>query len=123
MFKNTAPTKKRASMSEAKTPEQDYIERLKYHDWYYAYADDGRVYRRGAAAEEVLRALQKQLDPDYKIWNEHAPEQFKKIVQAAAPEKNKLKKEFKKKTTRQKKEPPTKAKNKPGGSRKKGLSK
>ena len=27
----------------------------KEHDWYYAYSDDGRVYRAGAAAEDELK--------------------------------------------------------------------
>lgn len=68
---------------EALTPLQDYLRRLKGHDWYYAYSDDGSVYRRGSAAASALSELRQKLDPDSTIWNSHAPEDYKIIPEEA----------------------------------------
>ena len=51
----------------------NYIKLLRQHDWYYAYSDDGTVYRRGDAERGVLNSLRKCLDPDGFVWNSHAP--------------------------------------------------
>lgn len=60
------------------TPEhEDYIKRLKSHDWYYDYSDDHSVWRRGQAAAGELRSMQKRVDPTGEIWNEHCPPDFK----------------------------------------------
>jgi len=66
----------------AKDPMADYVARLKYHDWYYDYSDDGGAYRRGSAQRSELHRLQPQLDPDHKVWNQHAPEDYKHIPEA-----------------------------------------
>ena len=109
-------------MAEDLSPMQDYVERLKYHDWYYVYSDDSRVYRRGAEAEKALSALQKQLDPDYKIWNEHAPEQYK-VKPAKPAEKEPLKKPFTKAAKKRKSAEPAPPKKKAKTNAKKGPSK
>jgi len=60
------------------TPDhENYIKLLKSHDWYYDYSDDHSVWKRGVAARDRLRALQKDLDPTGEIWDEHAPEGYK----------------------------------------------
>jgi len=60
------------------TPEhENYIKHLKSHDWYYDYSDDHSVWKRGVAARDRLRAMQKDLDPTGEIWNEHAPADYK----------------------------------------------
>lgn len=56
---------------------ENYRERLQTHDWYYEFSDDHSVWLRGFAARQCLRELQKEIDPDGKIWNEYAPEDFK----------------------------------------------
>lgn len=54
-----------------------YACQLSNHDWTYEYSDDGRVWRAGKASQEALEVAQKQIDPDYVIWNRFAPEMFK----------------------------------------------
>ena len=117
-------------MSEASNQMQDYIDRLKSHDWYYAYADDGRVFRQGKAAEDTLVKLRKELDPDNSIWNEHAPEGYKIISEevraektagqkARTPKEGKVKKSFTAKAGKSKKPLPSapkmSARRKPAG--------
>lgn len=56
---------------------EQYIRELKLHDWYYNYSDDHRVWVKGKDQRVTIDNLQKQVDPDYFIWNEFAPEDFK----------------------------------------------
>ena len=49
-----------------------YRTKLASHDWYYAYSDDGSVYRRGQAQYQELVKMQKVLDADKVIWNEYS---------------------------------------------------
>lgn len=37
----------------------EYYDMLSRHDWYYAYSDDGSVFRRGEAANQKLAAIAK----------------------------------------------------------------
>lgn len=60
-------------MSEAKQTIERYRTMLAEHDWEFEYSDDARVRRLGRLALEQLRFLRRELDPDYKIWNAHAP--------------------------------------------------
>lgn len=53
-----------------------YKELLSKHDKYYAYSDDGSVYRKGKAEYEQLKAIQQLIDIDKVIWNEY----FKEVV-------------------------------------------
>lgn len=56
---------------------EQYIKELRLHDWYYNYSDDHRVWVKGKDQRVTIDNLQKQVDPDYHIWNEFAPEDFK----------------------------------------------
>lgn len=38
----------------------DYWDRLRRHDWYYGFSDDGRVYRAGEAESQAIRAIAKE---------------------------------------------------------------
>lgn len=55
---------------------QEYVSRLKEHDWTYQFSDDGRMRQRGEAERDILQSMRKELDPDYEIWNQHCPEYF-----------------------------------------------
>lgn len=58
--------------------EQQYRDKLQHHDWYYNYSDDASVWRKGFEADKELQAAQKSLDPDYKIWNEYCPQEWRR---------------------------------------------
>tara|TARA_B100001939_G_C16842192_1_gene573596 strand:+ start:830 stop:1015 length:186 start_codon:yes stop_codon:yes gene_type:complete len=55
---------------------EDYIQKLKSHDWYHVYSDDHRVYTRGRDQRQELYRLQVELDPKFKVWNTYAPEPY-----------------------------------------------
>ena len=55
-----------------------YIADLKRMDWDFEFSDDQRVWWRGNDALAALKAQQFDLDPDLRIWNEHAPEQYRR---------------------------------------------
>jgi len=57
---------------------EDYIYKLRTHDWFYEYSDDHGVWRRGSDERDQLRRLQEEIDDDYKIWNQYAPDMFKR---------------------------------------------
>jgi hypothetical protein len=57
-----------------------YIDLLQIHDWSYDYSDDHSKLTRGFEQKSQLEAYAKDLDPTYKVWNEHAPEGFKKQI-------------------------------------------
>ena len=40
---------------------EEYERRLKYHDWWHAMSDDGRVWRAGMANEEEIQRIRKRL--------------------------------------------------------------
>ena len=61
----------------ANTERERYIELLKTHDWYYQYSDDHRVWTKYQGHYNSIRYMQKSVDPDYRIWNEIAPSDFK----------------------------------------------
>lgn len=56
---------------------QDYIQKLKAHDWYYNYSDDHNEWSKGASERNEIRRLQQILDPDFDIYNKYAPKDFK----------------------------------------------
>lgn len=58
------------------TPQEKYEQSLKSHDWYYEMSDDHGVWQRGTAERHALREMQKQVDPDWAIWNAHAPDMY-----------------------------------------------
>lgn len=54
-----------------------YINKLKAHDWYYMYADGLREFNKGKEQWMAISAMQRELDPDYTVFNQHAPEGMK----------------------------------------------
>lgn len=67
-----------------KSPEysiDDYKSLLARHDWFYDYSDDHGVWQQGSRERSTLYKYQEALDPDYKIWNEYAPEMFQRKMQ------------------------------------------
>jgi len=68
-------------INEPKYDVEDYKSLLARHDWYYDYSDDHSVWTRGSNERNTLYKYQEALDPDYKIWNEYAPEMFQRKVQ------------------------------------------
>lgn len=47
----------------------DYWDRLRAHDWYYGFADDGRAYRAGAAESEVIRRIAKESPAHQELYD------------------------------------------------------
>lgn len=65
-------------MSEtAKSDIEKYVHQLECFDWWFNYSDDHKVWRAGEAAAQRLQGERKRLDPDFAIWNKHAPEEFR----------------------------------------------
>jgi hypothetical protein len=60
----------------AKSDLEKYVQHLQYHDWYFNYADDHRVWEAGNAAAHKLHDEQKRLDPEFLVWNQYAPKAF-----------------------------------------------
>jgi len=56
----------------------DYRKLLKNHDWYSEYSDDTRVYEKGSVEYTQIMCMAQQVDIDYKIFNEYAPDEYKK---------------------------------------------
>lgn len=56
---------------------ENYIEKLKRMDWYFNMSDDYSMYASGRRRMDELKALREELDPDYTVWNEYAPADFK----------------------------------------------
>ena len=57
-----------------------YVHALTRHDWHYEYSDDHAAWLRGNAERAALQQIQRQLDPDYTVWNAHAPEQYRRTI-------------------------------------------
>ena len=53
--------------------EQKYRKLLGTHDWYYNFSDDYSVWAKGKSHASEIWGLQPDVDPDFKIYNEHAP--------------------------------------------------
>lgn len=62
-------------MNEPETDMEKYIHHLKYHDWWFEWSDDHRVWLAGKDSLSSLLEKAAKLDPDWKIWNEHAPKE------------------------------------------------
>lgn len=60
------------------TGTDEYRKLLNEHDWTFEYSDDGRNYRKGLDQRANLLGMQKRLDPDFAIWNEICPPQYRK---------------------------------------------
>lgn len=57
---------------------QRYLELLKTHDWSYEYSDDTYAYLRGKTRHNEILELAKHIDPTFALYNEHAPEDYRK---------------------------------------------
>ena len=44
---------------------------LRVHDWRHEFSDSVDVRMRGSHELAALRMQQQELDPDFRIWNEH----------------------------------------------------
>lgn len=55
----------------------EYIAALQAHDWYYSYSDDHRVWKSGFENARQLQEMRHELDTDYTVWNQHAPDDCK----------------------------------------------
>ena len=42
-------------------------------DWTYEYSDDNKVYKAGSEAWMEAVRLGEEVDPEWVVWNEHAP--------------------------------------------------
>lgn len=56
------------------TPTAAYVQLLQSHDWHYEFSDDHAVWCRGRDQRAALSKVQRELDADFAIWNQHAPE-------------------------------------------------
>lgn len=56
---------------------EKYKKALASHDWYYAYADGYTDFAKGREQRDKLHEMARNLDPDFTLWNEVAPDQFK----------------------------------------------
>jgi len=51
----------------------DYIAKLKAHDWTYQYSDDHSVWQRGSKESDEIRKMGDIVDPDRKIYKKYSP--------------------------------------------------
>jgi len=58
--------------------EQQYRKLLKHHDWYSEYSDDHSVWEKSAVEYTKIMCMAQQIDINYKIFNEYAPDEYKK---------------------------------------------
>lgn len=61
-----------------KISEQRYRELLAIHDWRYDYSEDYSVWAKGKSHAGKIMDLQPEIDPEFKIWNEYAPADYKR---------------------------------------------
>ena len=54
----------------------EYRQALQSHDWFYDCSEDPRYYSKGRDQRTELYLMRYQLDKDYAIWNELAPDIF-----------------------------------------------
>ena len=57
-----------------------YIKLLQRMDWSFEMSDDQRVWRAGRDSLAELRMVQRELDPDFVVWNRYAPEAYRRNV-------------------------------------------
>jgi len=58
--------------------DKQYRKLLKNHDWYSEYSDDHSVWEKSAVEYTQIMCMAQQIDMDYKIFNEYAPDEYKK---------------------------------------------
>lgn len=57
--------------------EEDYIQALRRHDWFYVYSDDHRYWDDGRKSFELIDAAQPHYDKNWILWNHYAPNDWK----------------------------------------------
>jgi translation initiation factor IF-2 len=57
---------------------EKYKEALLAHDWGYEFSDSYKAWTQGYAERKILEEMAKMIDPDRVIWNECAPDGFKR---------------------------------------------
>lgn len=55
-----------------------YRDLLKNHDWYSEYSDDHRMWEKSSLEYTEINRIAANMDRDYKIFNEYAPNEYKK---------------------------------------------
>ena len=56
----------------------EYIQAVKKHDFTYEYSSDHSNWTRGVSSYAQIMYAQPKYDPDYVIWNAHAPKDMNK---------------------------------------------
>lgn len=51
----------------------EYIAALHAHDWSFEFTDDMTVWRAGRESLRRLDAMQREIDPDFAVWNDNCP--------------------------------------------------
>jgi hypothetical protein len=59
---------------------EQYINALKWHDWSFEFSDDHSVVQRASKVQQEINAAQPALDPEFKLWNQYAPHDFKRGI-------------------------------------------
>ena len=49
---------------------REYFKQLRYHDWYYNYSDDHRVWKAGSANYDLIRGKSKENVTYKRMYNE-----------------------------------------------------
>lgn len=62
-----------AATSATTVKRAEYVGLLKTHDWQYEFSDDQRVWRKGWEQQQRMHQLQRELDPQHELWNQHCP--------------------------------------------------
>jgi len=57
---------------------KQYRKLLKNHDWYSEYSDDHRRWEQASVEYTEIMCIAQNMDRDYKIFNEYAPDEYKK---------------------------------------------
>lgn len=72
--KDKAEAERQAKMKELGPKAMDeYIAKLKAHDWTYQYSDDHSVWQRGSKEADEIRRLGDVVDPDRKLYKQYSP--------------------------------------------------
>lgn len=50
-----------------------YVRALQAHDWGFEFSDDHSRYTAGKEALAQLKLAQREVDPDFSVWNQYAP--------------------------------------------------
>lgn len=64
----------------------EFYTKLGYHDWYYQYSDDHRVWRNGQANYDTLKMIAKESPEHQKLFEDFANYIFRDGDKPAKPE-------------------------------------